>query len=34
MDTQLYGSQSALQDEINSASIWAMSRVYLYMTGG
>ena len=34
MDTQLYGSRPALQDEINSAFIGAMSRVYLYMTGG
>jgi FtsH-binding integral membrane protein len=34
MDTQMYGNQTALQEEINSAFISAMSRVYLYMTGG
>ena len=34
MDAQLFGSRSALQDEINSAFIGAMSRVYIYMTGG
>jgi len=34
MYTQMYGNQSALQEEINSVFIGAMSRVYLYMTGG
>ena len=34
MDTQMYGNQTAIQEEINSAFIGAMSRVYLYMTGG
>ena len=34
MDTQMYGNQTALQEEINRAFIGAMSRVYLYMTGG
>ena len=34
MDTQMYENQTALQEEINSAFIGAMSRVYLYMTGG
>ena len=35
MDTQLFGSGSvALQEEINRAFISAMSRVYLWMTGG
>ena len=34
MDTQLYGSRSALQEEINRAFIGAISRAYLYMTGG
>ena len=34
MDTQMYGNQTAIQEEINRAFIGAMSRVYLYMTGG
>ena len=34
MDTQMYGNQTALQEEINRAFVGAMSRVYLYMTGG
>ncbi len=34
MDTQMYGNQTAIQEEINSAFIGAMSRVYWHMTGG
>ena len=34
MDTQMYGNQTAIQGEITRGFIGAMSRVYLYMTGG